>query len=375
LALADLSTVPVTAMTGAANEDTLYAALDGENQGIYRSDDTGYSWRQVNSGPDMAIRALAASPTSGKVLYAAASNDEVKIQRLYVSENGGADWQPTDLALPDITVLTASPNHPGLVYVGTDGRGLFRYHVTQNTIEQIGVHLLPDLYVKDVVVSPNDLVYAVTTEGLLQVEGAAWQKMERLPDGVVSMAIDPHTPETLYIGTVGYGAHRSTDGGQSWQAINEGMGWQPGVILRVSAITVDREKPQHLAAAAAYSVGSQFAGHAIYESFDSGQQWVKVADIGSLVDRLMIKSGSIYAATDQGLVRYGQAAELAPAEESGWLQPLQTLTNGQAAILSLTIILGALVLVGRTDWLFKRSRITNIIDGETLTYYRQRMTK
>lgn len=373
-ALADLSSMPVTAMTRATVGDTLYAALDGENQGVYRSDDTGYSWELISHVPDMEITALAVNPTAKHVLYAAANNSSMETDMLYYSDSGGADWQQTSLTVPEITVLTASPNHPGLVYVGTDGHGLYRYWQSQDEVEHIGAYSVPDLYVKDVIVSPDNLVYAVTTDGLLVIDGVAWQKMAQLPDGVVSMAVDPEEPNTLYVGTVGYGAQRSTDGGQSWQPINEGLGWQPGIILRASAITVDKENPEHLATAAAYSVGSQFAGHAIYESFDSGQHWAKVTDTDSLVNRLTIKSGGIYAATDHGLVRYGQPAEVAPTESSSWLQ-LQNLSNGQASILSLTIILAGLVLVGRTEWLFKRSKVANVINSETLAYYRQRMSK
>jgi hypothetical protein len=212
--------------------------------------------------------------------------------------------------------------------------------------------MLQNLYVKDVVVSPNSLVYAVTTDGLLVVRGNAWHKIDTLLDAAVSVAVDPTNPDILYAGTVGYGAHRSTDGGQNWQAINNGLGWQPGVLLRVSAITVDRDNPQHLALAAAYSIGSHLLPEGIYQSHDAGQHWNRVADSPrELVRRITIKAGGIYVPTSNGLLRYGHA--LPVNTPTIWLQ-LQALRNPsgvQALILALTLAFGIWVLVGRLQWL------------------------
>jgi photosystem II stability/assembly factor-like uncharacterized protein len=173
-----------------------------------------------------------------------------------------------------------------------------------------------------------------------------------LPDTAVSLAVDPANPKTLYAGTVGYGAFRSTDEGQSWQPINEGLGWQPGLILRVSALAVDTTDPQHLGLATAYGVGSHLIGEGIYESANGGASWSRVAETTILVDQLMIKRGSIYAATDQGFIRYGEA--LAATSVDAWSEQLYTLTHPsgvQLLILVLTLFFGGWVLIGRLAWL------------------------
>ena len=40
---------------------------------------------------------------------------------------------------------------------------------------------------------------------------------------IAALAIDPSTPTTLYAGTSGGGVFKSTDGGGSWRAVNDGM--------------------------------------------------------------------------------------------------------------------------------------------------------
>ena len=42
-------------------------------------------------------------------------------------------------------------------------------------------------------------------------------------DSPLELAIDPLTPSTLYAGTNGEGAFRSTDGGENWTTINNGL--------------------------------------------------------------------------------------------------------------------------------------------------------
>lgn len=365
LALADLSDVSVGAMTRAPDGDTLYAALGDEKRGIYRSDDSGRSWQKVSAGPAANISAIAVHPANRQILYAGTSGGQITVDTsLWFSRDKGRTWNRYGFNLPAnpqrelpvVTVLTVDPNHPGVLYIGTEGQGLYRAQSTG--FSRIGSAALYNLYVKDIVAVPDGPVYVVTTGGLLAIEGDAWRKIEPLPDGVVSLALDPANPQILYIGTAGYGIHRSLDGGQSWQAINNGLGWQPGIILRVTAITVNKDNPQHLALATAFSVGRQLTGDGIYESFDAGQSWLKVAESRELAHRLTIKEGGIYAAGANGLVRYGQS--LSPVSPTSMLRVRSLLNNPtsiQGLILILTVVLAGLSLLGRVEWRLRRHRI------------------
>ncbi|HEV8672533.1 MAG TPA: hypothetical protein VGX21_00690, partial [Methylomirabilota bacterium] len=55
---------------------------------------------------------------------------------------------------------------------------------------------------------------------------------------VIALVIDPTTPSTLYAGTRGGGAFKSTNGGGSWSAVNAGL-----TDLRVAALAFDPVTP------------------------------------------------------------------------------------------------------------------------------------
>jgi photosystem II stability/assembly factor-like uncharacterized protein len=55
---------------------------------------------------------------------------------------------------------------------------------------------------------------------------------------VRALAIDPLTPTTLYAGTWGGGVFKSTDGGENWGAVNMGL-----VNLYVFALAIDPVTP------------------------------------------------------------------------------------------------------------------------------------
>jgi photosystem II stability/assembly factor-like uncharacterized protein len=354
LALTDLSDVLVQTIAKTPSGETLYATLSGEAQGVYRSDDYGRSWQRISPGPDGIINNLVVHPVNKRLLYASTIAEATQTDsQLWQSQDGGQTWQKHDLDLPAktadqrfiISVLTLDFNDPTILYLGTEGHGLYRVRPDHNRYEQIGDEALANLYVRDILVSPNKLVYAVTTEGLFVIDGKAFHKLENIPDTAVSLAIDPSDPQTLYAGTVAYGVYVSTDGGRTWDASNAGLGWQPGLILKIPAIVIDEENPRHLALTAAYGVGSHWLGVGVYESFNAGRHWVKIANNDAVIDQLLMAAGGIYIATPEGLDRYGDPVPAATLTSS--FQSLTDPSGTQLLIMALTIALAAWTLLGR----------------------------
>jgi len=364
LAAVDLSQASIHALTLTPDQEHVYAAFTGGPQptGLSRSDDGGRTWRVLGSGPGTAISALAVHPQQADWLYAGSGRAEAEeTGGLWFSDNGGQSWYRFPVGLPrggnglvpNVTVLVLDPNHSDVLYVGTEGQGAYRYEMGPESFgqEQIGGVDLHGTYVKNIVVDPASRVYILTTEGLYVVEGESWRKLETLPDLAISLAINPLDPQILYAGTVGYGAYRSNDGGQTWQAINSGLDWQPGVILRVSAITIDPAQSDHVTLATALSMGKHLVGSGIYETFDAGQQWTKVADSDQVISQLIINEEGIYGATDHGLVRYGEPRlSISPPSQMS-LYALVHPSGTQTLILVLTLVLAGLVLIGRVDWM------------------------
>lgn len=377
LALANLSAASVQAIAIAPDGDALYTSLLGgpHPSGIYRSDDRGRTWRLVSSGPGVDINAMAvvklASPewksTSDGILYVATDGGPAgSAGNLWRSYDSGQTWYksilelPTDPhgMLPAISTLAVDPEQPGVLYVGTDGHGVYRIdtawdgqgHELVNGLSLYGSH------VHGMTVGPDSWVYALTGDGLFASDGNGWQKLS-LPEAGASIAVSTTEPHSLYVGGVSTGVYRSTDRGQTWEQINNGMAMIPGVAMRVTALAIDeQEGADHVVAAIAYGAGSRLTGGGIYESRNGGYSWVRLADSDSLVTQLLIDRGDIYAVTANGLVRYGEPINLTPASILPGLRSLANPSGVQVLILVLTGALAGLALVGQVEWLSGRNR-------------------
>ena len=368
LALADLSSASVRAVATATHGDVLYAALIGGPQpaGIYRSDDNGRTWQLVSSGP-VAVKALAVHSVNDAVIYAGtAGGPAATTDNLWRSDDGGQTWRRFVLSLPanpdgllpPVNALATDPNQPGVLYVGTDGHGVYRIEDDEgrDSYKLVGGLSLYAAHVNSVVVGPDSRVYALTGHGLFVTDGSAWQKLS-LPELVASLAVAPDDPQTLYAGCVSTGAYRTTDGGQTWEPINNGLEMTPGAALRVTALAVDEQDSDHVVAATAYGVGEfavQLVPWGIYESHDAGHSWVKLAEADAVVMQLTINKGVISAVKANGLARYREPIRPAPAIALPSLHSLANPSGIQVLVLILTVGLAGLALVGRTEWLLSK---------------------
>jgi photosystem II stability/assembly factor-like uncharacterized protein len=362
LALSDLTGASVQTMTMASGSHVVYAGLVGGPQptGIYRSDDNGRTWQIVSSGPGVAVNALVVHPANDAVLYAGtAGGPALTTHSLWRSTNGGQTWNAFTLGLPadaygsipSVTALATDPNEPGVVYVGTDGQGVYRFFEGRNSYELIGGISFYNAHVNGLIVGPDSQVYALTTDGLLVSDGQAWQKLESLPEIAVSLAVAPNDPQLLYAGSASSGAYRATDGGQNWESISMGLDMVPGAALRVTALTVDEHNPNHVVAATAYGVGSRLARGGVYETTNAGLNWTKLGEINGVVSSLMLNQGVVYAASADGLTRYAPPATSASVISMPALRSLANPTGVQILILVLTAGLAGLALIGRKEWM------------------------
>ena len=142
--------------------ETFYAIT--LSNGVYRSTDSGITWRPINNGlTNSTVNDLAASVNDETLLYAA-TNDGI-----FVSRDGGLSWNRSNVGLstPLATVVALHPIFDSMVYAGTLG-GVFvsyNYGETWQAIDK-------GLNVRDISsLSANEhFVYAGTSQGIYYIE-------------------------------------------------------------------------------------------------------------------------------------------------------------------------------------------------------------
>ena len=156
--------------------------------------------------------ALAVDPISPSIVYAATVGGGV-----FKTTNGGATWGPINTGLPPFRpgqpfinslALAIDPVTPSTLYVSVDSS------------QCVGANCFPFTAVFK------------TTNG-----GASWgASMSGLAGSgrVLSLAVDPVTPATLYAGHQ-FGMFKTTTGGTSWSPIDTGLpgGGHFSIILAV----------------------------------------------------------------------------------------------------------------------------------------------
>src|SRR5581483_4235086 len=162
--------------------DVVYA---GTTSGLFKSTDGGTTWSATGSGlPHSPIGALAIDPSATSTLYAGVNG-----AGMYKSVDGGASWVALPLIVFPVTVeqLAVDPTNSSIVYAVFGG-----------------------------VLSPSSVYRSV--DG-----GVTWSGP--VTTGVVStsaLVIDPVTPTTLYVAS-GNGIAKSTDSGNNWAVVNDGL--------------------------------------------------------------------------------------------------------------------------------------------------------
>jgi hypothetical protein len=69
-------------------------------------------------------------------------------------------------------------------------------------------------------------IYVAASDGLWRRTGTSWTRFSGLPtDDINAVVIDrSQNPDVVYFGTASMGVFASFDGGQAWEAVNEGLG-------------------------------------------------------------------------------------------------------------------------------------------------------
>jgi len=211
--------------------------------GLFASDDGGHRWDRLGVSPagHADILAVAVDPLNEARLYVGGRRGG-----LWRSEDGGTTWKTLSspsLVRSAIRSIAIAPRVPETLYVGTDQEGIFR--------------------------SPDG--------------GASWTPASRgLPEALAggrptpirSLAVDQTNPLIAYAATELHGLYRTTDGGASWAAINQGLGLLP-LQWRVGSpsLFINRADPRQIMAMLVRPLHSRLVKTFLYQSADGGEHW------------------------------------------------------------------------------------------------------
>lgn len=230
--------------------------------------------RETSPHADLRWQWLGPTNISGRVTDVEVVAPRGKSYRLYVatasggvwrSDNEGTTWEPVfdDAATTSIGDVTLAPSDPDVVYVGTGeanifrssmaGVGVFRSDDGGDTWRHLGLGATNTI--ARIVVHPADpdVVYVAASghewtdnpeRGVYRSRdgGATWERVLYVDEGTgaIDLVMDPTKPEVLYAATWerrrelwndprndehsrGSGVWRSTDGGDTWSPMNEGL--------------------------------------------------------------------------------------------------------------------------------------------------------
>jgi photosystem II stability/assembly factor-like uncharacterized protein len=250
------------AATGVPNQPNVFY-IGQVNGGVWKSNDYGRTWNPIfDHEPTQSIGAIAVAASDPNIIYVGSGEGlhrpDLSIGNgIYRSTDAGKTW--THLGLQDgyqIPALAVDPRDPNRVFAAVlghpygpnDERGLFR-----------------------------------STDG-----GQSWQKVIYKDEntGASDVEIDPSNPDVIYasmwevregpwedgneVNGTGGGLFKSTDGGNNWRPLTNGLPKDLSQIY-VAVAPGDTKRLYATVATAAGPLG-------VYRSDDAGENWSKITD-------------------------------------------------------------------------------------------------
>jgi photosystem II stability/assembly factor-like uncharacterized protein len=294
---------------------------------------------------------------------------------VFISDDGGKNWYPSNQGIIDrsgesqdaipVFCLTIDPHNPEIIWAGTQfSGGLFKSLDGGKSWSQktSGITFRDGLTFRGITIDPVDpnIVY---TAG--EISSWVWAGVERLgrefdlTKGVVYKSVDggehwqeiwrgdnlaryiwvnPQDNQTLYVSTGifdreaansdpesgypgGVGIIKSTDGGQSWKEINNGLS-----NLYVGSLFMHPENPEILLAGTGNN--QYFENNGVYITLDGGESWKRVNSGESInvtsVEFSLTNPRIAYAGGEANIMRSedgGQTWKFINPDTYGWGPP------------------------------------------------------
>ncbi len=252
------------AVAGVPNQPNLFY-IGAVNGGVWKSDDYGRTWTPIfDQEPSQSIGAIAVAPSDHNIIYVASGEglhrpDLSVGNGIYKSTDAGKTW--THLGLRNgqqIPALVVDPRDPNKVFAAVLGhpygpnqeRGIFRSTDGGSTWQKI-------LY-KDENTGGSDIEIDLSNPDVLYA--SLWEARE-----------GPWEDNNQFQG-VGGGLFKSTDAGNTWHPLTNGL---PKNVTQIN-LAIAASQPNRLYAAVATTDHGEYgsgAGLGVYRSDDAGETW------------------------------------------------------------------------------------------------------
>lgn len=275
----------------------------------------------------LPLRNIGPATMSGRIVDLAVLESDP--YTFYAATATGGVWKTTDNGISfdpvfedesthSVGAIALHQNHPNIVWVGTGeranrqssswGDGVYKSHDGGKTWKNVG--LKDSHHVGRIVLHPTDTLVAYVAaighlwgpneeRGLYKTSdgGESWERLIYVDEntGVVDVAMDPSDPNIMYAATYqrrrkpygfhgggpGSGLHKSTDGGKTWNELENGL--PEGDYGRIG-ISIYRSNPEvvfiSLEQGFQYNASTAYnerrAG--LYRSKDKGESWELMSD-------------------------------------------------------------------------------------------------
>ena len=257
------------AATGVANQPNVFYMGQADG-GVWKSDDYGRTWNPIfESQSTQSVGAIAVAPSDGNIVYVASGEglrrpDLSVGNGIYRSNDAGKTWQ--HFGLPDsqqIPALAIDPHDPNRLFAAVLGhpygpneeRGIFR------SID--GGHSWKKVLYKDPSTGGSDVVIDPANANV--VYASMWQS-----------TLGPWEDGNDYGGTRG-GLFKSTDGGDTWKQLTQGL---PANLVQINvAIAPSDSNRIYATLSSTKEAGyASSGGLGVYRSDDAGESWAKATD-------------------------------------------------------------------------------------------------